>query len=160
MGVILAGTGAGQLGEPDPTATDAFPLSTDLGDLDGDGDLDWVTSCFGGDWVVFSNDGNGGFAFAGELPAPSNASCAVPFDMDNDGDLDLALIDEIDDSIQIVINSGHARPGDVTGDGVVNVTDLLRVLAAWGPCSHCPEDLDGDDAVTVADLLLVLVNWG
>ena len=26
-------------------------------------------------------------------------------------------------------------PEDVNGDGVVNVLDLLEVLAAWGPCA-------------------------
>ena len=52
------------------------------------------------------------------------------------------------------------RPGDVNGDGVVNVADLLLVLAAWGECPGCPEDLTGDGFVTVEDLLVVLGNWG
>ena len=41
----------------------------ELGDVDGDGDLDWVTSAFGGDWQLFINDGNGVFAFDQEFPA-------------------------------------------------------------------------------------------
>lgn len=51
-------------------------------------------------------------------------------------------------------------PGDVNGDGVVNVIDLLAVLSAWGPCLACPEDLDGNGAVDVGDLLTVLAHWG
>ena len=55
-------------------------------------------------------------------------------------------------------------PGDTNGDGVVNVTDLLAVIAAWGPCpappATCPADLNGDGLVNVADLLIVITNWG
>ena len=50
-------------------------------------------------------------------------------------------------------------PGDVTGDGVVDVQDLLAVLTAWGPCPGCAEDIDGDGSVGVSDLLVVLAEW-
>ena len=49
--------------------------------------------------------------------------------------------------------------GDLNGDWLVNVTDLLTLLAAWGPCPACPADLNGDEAVDVLDLLLLLGNW-
>ena len=52
-----------------------------------------------------------------------------------------------------------AVPGDVNGDGVVNVSDLLMVISAWGSCTDCPEDLDGDGEVNVSDLLLILSYW-
>ncbi len=54
-------------------------------------------------------------------------------------------------------------PGDVDGDGQVNVTDLLAVISAWGPCPTppvaCPADVTGDAQVNVSDLLLVIANW-
>lgn len=53
-------------------------------------------------------------------------------------------------------------PGDVTGDGTVNVDDLLAVINAWGPCPGpptCPADLNDDGSVDVSDLLLVINNW-
>lgn len=54
--------------------------------------------------------------------------------------------------------------GDVNGDEVVNIIDLLALLAAWGPCSDpprpCPADVDGDGAVGISDLLALLANWG
>lgn len=53
--------------------------------------------------------------------------------------------------------------GDLNGDGVVDVSDLLILLAAWGDCPSsdpCPAELNGDDAVDVADLLILLANWG
>lgn len=59
--------------------------------------------------------------------------------------------------------------GDVTGDGQVATTDLLALLAAWGPCAalvpgtcapDCPADLNGDRTVDNQDLLILLANWG
>ncbi len=52
-------------------------------------------------------------------------------------------------------------PADITGEGVVDVLDLLAVLATWGPCDPpCPEDINGDGVVDVLDLLEVLSVWG
>jgi hypothetical protein len=48
----------------------------------------------------------------------------------------------------------------VDANGEVEFTDLLAVLAAWGPCSRCPEDIDEDGDVGFVDLLSVLVSWG
>jgi len=50
-------------------------------------------------------------------------------------------------------------PGDVNGDGFVNVTDLLAIMDVWGPCSGCDADLNGDGVVDVTDLLEVVGNW-
>lgn len=50
-------------------------------------------------------------------------------------------------------------PGDVDGDGVVGVSDLLAVIAAWGPCSSCSEDINADGVVNVSDVLAVIANW-
>ena len=50
-------------------------------------------------------------------------------------------------------------PGDVTGDGYVNIDDLLAVINAWGPCSSCPADLDNNGVVNIDDLLMVINNW-
>ena len=32
---------------------------------------------------------------------------------------------------------------DVDDDGLVEIRDLIAVLAAWGPCAQCREDIDG-----------------
>lgn len=52
------------------------------------------------------------------------------------------------------------RAGDVTGDHVVNVNDLLAVITAWGPCSWSMADLNHDFAVNVDDLITVITHWG
>ena len=50
--------------------------------------------------------------------------------------------------------------GDINDDGLVDVTDLLAVIAAWGECKGCQEDIDGDGDVDVSDVLAVIANWG
>ncbi|TVQ50817.1 MAG: hypothetical protein EA377_13830, partial [Phycisphaerales bacterium] len=53
-----------------------------------------------------------------------------------------------------------ACPADLTGDGEVNVFDLLQLLSAWGSCPDCNEDLTGTGEVNVFDLLDLLAEWG
>ena len=59
------------------------------------------------------------------------------------------------------------RPGDVNGDGIINVNDLLEILVHWGECpappTNCPPDIapwpTGDGHIDVNDLLQTLSNW-
>jgi hypothetical protein len=55
-------------------------------------------------------------------------------------------------------------PGDLDGDGDVDVSDLLELLSGWGPCPTpcpptCPGDVNDDCTVDVSDLLALLANW-
>jgi hypothetical protein len=78
----------------------------------------------------------------------------------NDSNLLLTLIDNI-----LV-----TRPADITGDGQVNIDDLLRVINNWGACAAqpdttgCPADIApvpaGNGVVNIDDLLFVINNWG
>jgi hypothetical protein len=54
-------------------------------------------------------------------------------------------------------------PGDCdNGDGVVDIIDLLALLAAWGsgtgPCDIAPSG--GDGVIDITDLLELLGGWG
>ena len=52
---------------------------------------------------------------------------------------------------------------DVDCDGVVDVTDLLAVIAGWGECpaaDPCTADTNGDGMVDVTDLLAIIASWG
>jgi hypothetical protein len=59
---------------------------------------------------------------------------------------------------------GQGLVGDLTGDGFVNVDDILLVLQGWGACTpvsltQCIGDVNLDGYVNQRDLLLVLMNW-
>lgn len=106
---VAFGDGTGQLSAPEHYAhtTLRFPLAIDLGDLDGDGDIDIVTSNYSGPtFAVFENDGAGNFSVASILRSPDLASCAIIHDRDNDGDLDISGTDEGVDQIVLFKNPG------------------------------------------------------
>ena len=102
---VIRGDGRGGFGPAAMHAIDPFGLASDLGDLDGDGDLDWLTSSYSGDWRLFENQG-GVLAVGREIAPRTAASCALAFDADGDGDLDLALIDEEADEVTVMRNGG------------------------------------------------------
>jgi hypothetical protein len=74
------------------------------------------------------------------------------------GDVTVLTDVEVDQTLTIVAGAAEV-PGDVNGDGVVDVADLIEVITAWGPCEACPADLTGDGVVDVADLVEVVLNW-
>ena len=65
------------------------------------------------------------------------------------------------DSVEIVL--GDFQIGDLNGDTFVNFTDLVALLAAWGPCpppTFCPADFDGNGMIDFSDLVMLLAAWG
>jgi len=68
-------------------------------------------------------------------------------------------------ALTVLINQTPAPtiPGDLNGDGMIDLTDLLILLNNWGPCApppaDCPADLDESGEVDLADLLILLGNW-
>ncbi|MEM1043909.1 MAG: FG-GAP-like repeat-containing protein [Bacteroidota bacterium] len=107
--VALLGDGAGGLGAPDRYRFGRFSVAIDLGDVDGDGDLDMVSSNFSSrDFDLFENLGDGSFAEPVSYAVSSTGagSCAVFHDRDNDGDLDMTGIDELDDILYFYENPG------------------------------------------------------
>jgi hypothetical protein len=105
-GAVLLGDGRGGLRRAGTYGVGPFTLATDLADLDGDGDLDWVLSSYGGSWTVLAGDGRGGFREAAVVRASEAASCALLLDFDGDRDLDLALVDEETDEVRLLRNRG------------------------------------------------------
>lgn len=62
-------------------------------------------------------------------------------------------------------NATQAMPGDLNGDGVVNLGDLGRQLASYGLCLgsigfDAASDVNQDGCVTLADLGVVLTAFG
>ncbi len=56
--------------------------------------------------------------------------------------------------------SGGGIPGDLDGDGDVDLTDLSTLLAEFGCTSGCTADIDGDGDVDLTDLSILLSNFG
>jgi len=48
---------------------------------------------------------------------------------------------------------------DLNNDSLVDITDLLQVIAQWG-VANSPADINGDGIVDVSDLLILIGNWG
>lgn len=61
--------------------------------------------------------------------------------------------------LHIIARGDVNQQGDVDGDGVVGVNDLLALIAVWGQCASCNEDINNDGFVNVTDLLIVIANW-
>ncbi|MFN0137217.1 MAG: dockerin type I domain-containing protein [Phycisphaerae bacterium] len=65
----------------------------------------------------------------------------------------------------VVTVTGEVTPGDVNGDGTVNLTDLSLLLAAFGTCSgdaafNADADINDSGCVDLVDLSQLLANFG
>ena len=49
---------------------------------------------------------------------------------------------------------------DLSGDDMVDITDLLELLSFWGRCDACAADIDCNGVVNTTDLLGLLGAWG
>ena len=145
--IILATDGGSGYFVPGTTFGEAdYTENVDLGDIDGDGDLDAVFANVSGG-RVWLNDGNANFtATAQTLPNSVNAALG---DLDGDGDLDVFLTrtstspDEVwlNDGSGHFINSGQAignfqsrwvKLGDFNGDGALDAIVSLY----YGPSAN------------------------
>ena len=61
----------------------------------------------------------------------------------------------------IINEAGAPCLGDFDGSGDVGFSDVLAIIAVWGPCDGaCPEDLSGNGTVDFADILALIAVWG
>lgn len=84
-------------------------------------------------------------------------------DCNNNGDIDicdiLQGISDDEDGDGLPDECVSDCPADLDGNSVVDVSDLLMLLGAWGQSGQ-PADLDGSGSVDVGDLLILLGAWG
>ncbi|MHC5002256.1 MAG: FG-GAP-like repeat-containing protein [Planctomycetota bacterium] len=136
-------------------------------DLDGDGDVDVLSASVDDDTISWHEQTAGdplpSFTEHIITTAADSAQSVVAADVDGDGDPDVVSASRDDDRIAWYETVPACCPADVTGDGVVDVDDLVAVILAWGACpappEGCPADLNGDGAVDVDDLVAVILGW-
>jgi hypothetical protein len=97
-----------------------------------------------------------------------NPNFVVHTDLDQDGNSDLCMVNQdskTDGSVSALLTNllpeGADCPGDLDGNGFVNILDFFLLLESWGPCdAPCAADLDGDGEVGIFDFLLLLTSFG
>ncbi|MGY3087349.1 hypothetical protein ACVWYF_000375 [Hymenobacter sp. UYAg731] len=146
-GAATGGSGIFGLGS-EVSVVSGIALTEDvkIGDLDGDGDLDFVSTNFYGSAInVRFNNGNGSFSGTGSVPAGANVSNVALGDVDSDGDLDLLIPNSRLGTVSVRLNDGV---GNFSGNTEVGVGSCVSVVLG---------DLDGDgdlDLLTSGGTLL------
>ena len=96
---------------------------------------------------------------ATEVPTINTSTVSVSDVILNGGD-GLEYI-PIFENAQVQVNVAAPIIGDVNGDGVVNILDLVKVAAKFGQRANgAPEDVNGDGVVNIIDLVTVAAALG
>jgi hypothetical protein len=142
-------------------------------DLNGDGTIDiaTLTTNDAGARVirVLQNDGNNAWTSIDTADGDNPAVFAAG-DVTGNGSVDLITVTAAASSLFGPIQEVAVRPvndmcpGDIDGNGAVNVDDLMALIGQWGnDCEAgdtCTADLDGNLTVDVDDLVMLIGLWG
>ncbi|NNE44433.1 MAG: T9SS type A sorting domain-containing protein, partial [Gemmatimonadetes bacterium] len=143
--VFLGQGGGGFNRVPYPVPSGVTPYGVFAADLDADGDVDLATANFNGhDVSVLLNDGTGVFGVSTEYPAGAGADSprfVDGSDLDDDGDIDLAVCNGYSYDVSILINDGAAG---FTAQPLIPVGESPNFLEI--------RDYDGD---SIADIVTI-----
>lgn len=123
-----------------------------LADVDGDYALDILVSCKAcAGSFLFHNDGHGTFTnVPGALPPRPNNYSLEPMDIDGDGDIDLATInDGANGKNRLLVNDGH---GVFTDETATRLTGAANPGTDDNAVIFLDVDSDGDADMLVASL--------
>jgi len=110
-----------------------FSYHAAWGDYDLDGDLDLYLCKFGVANELYANNGDGSFTELGSTAGVADvrdSRKAVWIDYDNDGDIDLYVVNHEQDNA-MYRNNGNGTFTDISGQVLLNDTEIGR-SAAWG----------------------------
>ncbi len=140
--VLRINDGTGTFTEPASGASievELYPQQIALGDVDGDGDLDFVTAnTNGGSVSLRLNDGAGLFSTptGGDFSAGSGTIGASLSDVDADGDLDLLVAIANSGRVRLWLNNGTGTFTPASTNATIGVGD--------NPFAIATADIDGD----------------
>jgi hypothetical protein len=93
----------------------------------------------------------------------------MQIDPDTTSDINQAFIDAVDSDPStkpsLTIGEAPPLPGDLDGDGDVDLYDLAELMGTYGSCTGEPDyiplaDIDGSGCVDLPDLAALLGNYG
>jgi hypothetical protein len=140
--------GAGTFGAQNVISTDAIKATSVYStDLDGDGDMDVLSSSFNDDKIAwYENDGTGNFGSQIVIStAASGASSVYATDMDGDGDMDVLSASWTDNKIAWYENTD--------GAGTFGAQNVISTVA-MNASSVYASDMDGDGDMDVVSASL------
>jgi hypothetical protein len=141
---LLLGNGDGTFQAPRAFATGSQPISVAVGDLNGDGNLDFAVANFNGGSngtvSVFLGNGDGTFQPRQDYAAGNGPESVAIADLNNDGNLDLAMGIGVGGTVSVLLGNGdgtfgplqsfaggtflsgsHLAVADFNGDGFLDI---------------------------------------
>lgn len=134
-------------------------------DLDSDGDLDLAAGEVNNRLVLtLLNNGDGSFCCEQLYGVGGFPMRLVAGDFDGDGRTDLVSANHHQSNVSLLRNRFCpviVIPGDIDGNGCVDIADLAILLGQFGCAADCgASDLDGSGGVNIADLAILLAHFG